>query len=66
MTDRDPRAIADHCRKAAEDDGLRPEHRQMLAGYARFYEALANQAVDEEHDRSAWREAFRRTARRRG
>lgn len=51
MTERDPKAIAKHCRKAAERTDLPEAHREMLAGYARFYQALVEQVEDEADQR---------------
>ena len=47
MTERDPKAIAKHCRAASERTDLPEAHREMLAGYARFYQSLVEQSEKE-------------------
>jgi hypothetical protein len=53
MIERDPKAIAKHCREAVGRSDLPEHHREMLAGYARFYQALAEQVAREAGRRSA-------------
>jgi len=47
MIERDPKAIAKHCRETAAREDLPPSHREMLVSYARFYNALADQSAKE-------------------